>query len=101
MRAHFVAISASVPPSFAGLIAVTYPFDGAFTDGDNINGDSGHVTRDGMVYVVSAGQGVCHQEYTVEEGTHHMIQTIFRIPKDKLAVWSPGPSEPRPKEGGG
>uniref|UniRef100_A0A7S4LI68 Pirin N-terminal domain-containing protein n=1 Tax=Eutreptiella gymnastica TaxID=73025 RepID=A0A7S4LI68_9EUGL len=69
-----------------GLIAVTYPFDGAFTDGDNINGDSGHVTRDGMVYVVSAGQGVCHQEYTVEEGTHHMIQTIFRIPKDKLAA---------------
>jgi len=67
-----------------GLIAVTTVVEGAFLDGDNLNGMSSETNDAGDVYVVSAGKGVCHEEKTAIDGQHIAIQTIFKIPKDKL-----------------
>jgi len=67
-----------------GLIAVTAVMDGCFTDKDNLNPPEGHHNKPGGIYMVSAGRGVCHDETTVTEGHHAAVQTIFKIPADKL-----------------
>merc|ERR1711971_785368 len=38
----------------------------------------------GGVYAVSAGKGVCHEEKTHTDGRHRAIQTVFKIPDEKL-----------------
>jgi len=68
-----------------GLIAVTAVMEGLFTDKDNLNPPEGHHNKPGGIYMVSAGRGVCHDETTVTEGQHSAVQTIFKIPADKLA----------------
>merc|ERR1711971_345336 len=63
-----------------GVIAVTTVFE----DRDNINGESGQHQLAGGVYAVSAGKGVCHEEKTHTDGRHRAIQTVFKIPDEKL-----------------
>ncbi|XP_065051307.1 uncharacterized protein LOC135680983 [Rhopilema esculentum] len=67
-----------------GLIAVTTVVEGCFMDADNLNGVSDHLNEAFGIYAVSAGRGVCHEEKTAREGKHMAIQTIFKIPADKL-----------------
>ena len=67
-----------------GLIAVTTVTEGAFADADNLTGVSEGHTEAMDIYAVSAGMGVCHEEHTAHEGRHQAIQTIFKIPADKL-----------------
>jgi len=66
-----------------GLIACTTVVQGGFTDGDNLNPPNDHINREGGIYLVSAGRGVCHQEASGLEGKHIAVQTIFKIPEDK------------------
>ena len=67
-----------------GLIAVTTVLEGAFEDADNLTEKSDHINEAYGIYAVSAGRGVCHEEKTAREGHHCAIQTIFKIPQDKL-----------------
>merc|ERR550517_1104253 len=67
-----------------GVIAVTTVLEGVFEDRDNINGESDQLQLAGGVYAVSAGMGVCHEEKTHTDGRHRAIQTVFKIPDDKL-----------------
>ncbi|XP_059085380.1 uncharacterized protein LOC131882295 [Tigriopus californicus] len=67
-----------------GLIAISSVLEGAFSDEDNINGLSGEFNEAGSVYAVSAGQGLCHSEVTQVDGPSRLIQTIVKIPQDKL-----------------
>eukprot|EP00095_Tigriopus_kingsejongensis_P000373 maker-scaffold319_size207808-snap-gene-1.17 protein:Tk00373 transcript:maker-scaffold319_size207808-snap-gene-1.17-mRNA-1 annotation:"predicted protein" len=67
-----------------GLIAVSTILEGAFADEDNLNGLSSDFNEAGGVYAVSAGQGVCHAETTQCEGPNRLIQTIVKIPQNKL-----------------
>lgn len=67
-----------------GLIAVTTVVEGAFEDADNLTGKSDHINEALGIYAVSAGRGVCHEEKSAREGRHVAIQTIFKIPQDKL-----------------
>jgi len=67
-----------------GVIAVTTVLEGVFEDRDNINGESDQLQLAGGVYAVSAGKGVCHEEKTHTDGRHRAIQTVFKIPDDKL-----------------
>lgn len=88
----FASISGAGKPPFGlhphyGLIAVTTVVKGCFSDGDNLNPPDGHLNREGGIYMVSAGQGVCHQECTAEEGDHMAIQTIFKIPEEKKKLF--------------
>jgi len=76
-------------PSFGmhphyGLIAVTTVVEGAFEDADNLTDKSDHITEAYGIYAVSAGRGVCHEEKPARDGRHSAIQTIFKIPQDKL-----------------
>ena len=67
-----------------GLIAVTTVIEGCFMDADNLNGVSDHFNEALDIYAVSAGKGVCHEEKSAREGNHSAIQTIFKIPANKL-----------------
>lgn len=69
-----------------GLIAVTTVVEGAFEDVDNLYDKSDQLNEAFGIYGVSAGKGLCHNEFTAREGTHMAIQTIFKIPKDKLCL---------------
>ena len=67
-----------------GLIAVTTVVEGAFEDADNLTEKTDHINEAYGIYAVSAGRGVCHEEMSAKEGKHMAIQTIFKIPQDKL-----------------
>ena len=67
-----------------GLIAVTTVLEGAFEDADNLTEKSDHINEAFGIYAVSAGRGVCHEEKSARDGRHSAIQTIFKIPQDKL-----------------
>jgi len=87
----YAAITGIGKPSFGahphhGLIAVTAVMEGAFTDKDNLTEPLNHHNKAGGIYMVSAGKGVCHDEHTVVDGASAAVQTIFKIPAEKLAA---------------
>ncbi len=58
--------------------------EGKFSDMDNLSGKSEAFNEAGDVYVVSAGRGVAHSEKSEGDGDNHLLQTILKIPKDKM-----------------
>lgn len=54
----------------AGLIAVSFIIEGAWTDMDNLNGESKELNSAGDIYAVSAGRGVAHMEKSATEGAN-------------------------------
>jgi len=88
MLCDFASIHGAGNPPFGlhphyGLIAVTTVVEGCFADKDNLNPPDGHLNKEGGIYMVSAGRGVCHDETTAADGKHVAIQTIFKIPESK------------------
>lgn len=69
-----------------GLLAVSTILEGAWSDEDNLNGQSKEYNEAGGVYTVAAGEGVAHNEVTRSDGVNRLIQTIVKIPKDKLTL---------------
>lgn len=66
-----------------GLIAISYVLEGTIADNDNLTEDR-HINPTGSIYAVSSGRGVCHKEETASEGPNTIIQTVVRIPREKL-----------------
>ena len=67
----------------AGLIAISFVLEGAFSDFDNVTQEAHEDANSaGGIYAVSTGRGLAHMEKTATEGANRMIQTIVQIPKD-------------------
>lgn len=73
----------------AGLIAISFVLEGAFSHFDNVS-EANHQELNcaGDIYAVSSGRGLAHFEKSATEGANRMIQTVAKIPHDKVD-WEP------------
>ena len=71
----------------AGLVAVSYIIDGGpWRSWCNLPGAEHHAFGAGDVLITNAGGGAVHDERTVGDGAHAMLQVILRLPESHREI---------------